>query len=154
MGSFSWLNADTTSNNVNIYAGMAFCLLIPKEFGGGEIFDSEYQDYGYLDQKEDGTPKYDMYELLACWNAPDLVKYDGKFNPLKEIDQYTEHNRNIGIDMGCYDEEIDKLKFPLKLVQKDFCGTYESLATYSYGDPDQGFYPVYRYEEEYEEDCE
>lgn len=161
MGSFSWLKADTLTKIKNIYEGCRFKCLIPAEFGGGYIID-DYQDYGYLGHKEDGSPKYDMYELLAFWNSSmpysrifeedtggyvkDNLQYDEDkpFPMLKEIDQYTDHNRNIGIDIGCYNDDIDKLKYPLKLVSDSFQGTYEECKGVSYGDPDQGFYPTYR----------
>jgi hypothetical protein len=35
---------------------------------------------------------------------------------------------------------IDELKYPLKLVSTSYNGTYEDFKTYSYCDPDQGFY--------------
>lgn len=146
MGSFSWLKADDLTNVANVAYGQPFKFLIPKEFGGGFIKD-KYQDYGYLGQKENGEPKYDMYELLAFWNH-ELVgsglKYDGEFPKMKEIDCYTDQNRSLGIDIGCCKEDIDKLKYPLKLVSSSYNGTYEDLKTYSYVDPDQGFYVVYR----------
>lgn len=153
MGSFSWLKADKLTAVANIVAGRPFKFLIPKEFGGGFIKD-RYQDYGYLDTKENGDPKYDMYELLAFWNADhklpdgstvkDKLKYDGEFPLMKEIDHDTFDNRGIGIGIGCYDKEIDKLKYPLKLVSASYKGTYEECEGRSYGDPNQGFYPLYR----------
>lgn len=139
MGSFSWNKADKLTNIENIAYGTSFKFLIPKKFGGGFIKD-KYQDYGYLGKKEDGTPKYDMYELLAFWNNAEGIKYNGIFPHMKEIDQYTNDNRSLGIDIGCYDEDILKLKYPLKLVSASFNGTYEDLETCSLGDPDQGFY--------------
>ena len=138
MGSFSWLRADNTTKVANVAYGKSFKFLIPEKFGGGFIKD-KYQDYGYLGNKENGEEKYDMYELLAIWNAPDKVKFNGEYNPLKEIDKYTDFNRSIGIDIGCYDNEIDKLEFPLKLVSPLFKGKYEDIKKPSYGDPDQGF---------------
>lgn len=140
MGSFSWLKADNLTKVANIAYGKPFKFLIPKEFGGGFIKD-DYQDYGYLGKKENGEPKYDMYELLAFWNhelIDEELKHDGEFPKLKEIDDYTGYNRGLGIDIGCYDEDIDKLKYPLKLVSASYNGTYEDLKTYSYGDPEQG----------------
>lgn len=120
-------------------------------FGGGFIKDN-YQDYGYLGKKEDGSPKYNMYELLAFWNSEmvynpvSLVKehlqYDEVENGIpvmKEIDKYTCKNRSIGIDIGCYRDEIDRLKYPLKLVSASFKGCYEDLDKPNYGDPNQGF---------------
>lgn len=145
MGSFSWLKADE-DEIINVPYGYKFKFLIPKEFGGGSVID-EYQDYGYLGKKEDCTPKYDMYELLAFWNSESLegkLKFDGHFPVMKEIDTYTNYNRNIGIGIGCYDKQIDLLKYPLKLVSVNFTGTYEECLGKSYGDPHQGFYPVYK----------
>lgn len=151
MGSFSWLKADDLTNIENIAYGATFKFLIPKEFGGGFIKDM-YQDYGYLGRKEDGSPKYDMYELLAFWNnemvydpvslVKDNLQYDeveSGMPMMKEIDQYTDKNRSIGIDIGCYKDEIDRLKYPLKLVSASFKGCYEDLDKPSYGDPNQGF---------------
>lgn len=139
MGSFSWNKADELTNIENVAYGTPFKFLIPKEFGGGFIKDN-YQDYGYLGTKENGEPKYDMYELQAFWNAPDEVKYNGEFPLMKEIDDYTCKNRIVGINIGCYDADILELKYPLKLVSASFKGTYEDLDRPSLGDPDQGFY--------------
>lgn len=139
MGSFSWNKADKLTAIENVAFGTTFKFLIPKEFGGGFIKD-KYQDYGYLGEKENGEPKYDMYELLAFWNKAEGLKYDGEYPMMKEIDNYTDKNRNRGIEIGCYDEDILKLKYPLKLVSSSFEGTYEDLKTCSLGDPDQGFF--------------
>lgn len=150
MGSFSWLKADNLTKIANVQYEAPFKFLIPEEFGGGYIKDY-YQDYGYLGTKEDGTPKYDMYELLALWNHEAAeehgyeLRYDGEEIPMmKEIDQYTFYNRNVGINIGCYDKQIDRLKYPLKLVSCSYKGSYEDLDTPSYGDPNQGFGPIYR----------
>lgn len=139
MGSFSWNKADELTNIENVAYGTSFKFLIPQEFGGGCIKD-EYQDYGDLGTKENGEPKYDMYELLAFWNKAEGLKYEGEFPLMKEIDEHTDHNRSLGIDIGCYDEDILKLKYPLKLVSASFKGTYEDLDKPSFGDPDQGFF--------------
>lgn len=153
MGSFSWLKADNLTKVANIVGGKSFKFLIPKEFGGGFIKD-KYQDYGYLDTKEDGSPKYDMYEILAFWNReqfegkkrldPFVLKGGDDSVKMKEIDEYTNHNRGMGIDIGCSDNQINRLKYPLKLVSASFKGTYEDLENPSYGDPNQGFGELYR----------
>ena len=140
MGSFSWNKADELTTTENVAYGTPFKFLIPKEFGGGFIKDY-YQDYGELGTKEDGEPKYDMYELLAFWNKAEDLKFDGEYPLMKEIDEHTDSNRNKGIAIGCYDNDILKLKYPLKLVSASFKGTYEDLKTCSLGDPDQGFFP-------------
>lgn len=139
MGSFSWNKADNLTNIENVAYGASFKFLIPKEFGGGFIKD-KYQDYGHLGTNENGEPKYDMYEVLAFWNNAEDLKYDGERPLMKEIDKYTDDNRGEGIDLGCYDADILKLKFPLKLVSASFKGTYEDLSFCSLGDPDQGFF--------------
>lgn len=141
MGSFSWNKADSLTDIENIAYGVPFKFLIPIEFGGGYIKD-KYQDYGYLGTKDGGEPKYDMYELQAFWNGAD-VEWDKDYEKplMKEIDQYTRKNRSKGIDIGCYDQEIASLKYPLKLVSASFKGTYEDLDNPSFGDPDQGSFP-------------
>lgn len=156
MGSFSWLRANVDTEKANIAEGDKFACLIPKEFGGGYIEDT-YQDYGNLGTKEDGSPKYDLYELLAFWNkdrpyfhlsytgagktVKDNLYYNGDFPNLKEIDEFTDANRSIGIDIGCYDREIDRLKYPLKLVNVSYAKnhTYEDCPYKSFGDIEQGF---------------
>ena len=153
MGSFSWLRANVDTEKANIACGDKFACLIPKEFGGGYIEDT-YQDYGNLGTKEDGRPKYDLYELLAFWNndspyfhgagetVKDNLHYNGDFPNLKEIDEFTNANRSIGIDIGCYDREIDRLKYPLKLVSVSYAKnhTYEDCPYKSFGDIEQGFH--------------
>jgi hypothetical protein len=71
MGSFSWNKADKLTNIENVAYGKPFKFLIPAEFGGGFIKD-KYQDYGLLGTKENGEPKYDMYELLSFWNNSNI----------------------------------------------------------------------------------
>ena len=139
MGSFSWNKADDLTNIENIVCKRTFKFLIPAEFGGGFI-QEKYQDYGYLGRKDDNSAKYDMFELLAQWNAPDSV-IGCTAGTLKEIDENTDYNRGIGIDIGCYDHQIDKLKYPLKLVSPSYELSYEECDKPSYGDPDQGFFP-------------
>ncbi len=170
MGSFSWLKADDLTNVENIVCGKPFKLLIPQKFGGGYIKDY-YQDYGRVGYKLDGTERYDIYELLAFWNAEmviqsdirtfdvaqceytihkagtkvrDILKYDGEFPSMKEIDKYTDHNRYVGIAIGCYNEQVDKLEYPPKLVSASYKGSYEDCHGKSYGDPNQGWTPRYR----------
>lgn len=153
MGSFSWLKADDLTNVANIVYGKSFKFLIPKEFGGGFILDT-YQDYGYLGRKDNGSPKYDMYELLAFWNIEEVNKkrppnkrlvWVGETIPkMKEIDSHTNLNRNCGIAIGCEDRDILHLKYPLKLVSPSYKGTYEDCVGISFGDPNQGCGNLYR----------
>lgn len=155
MGTFSWLRANVDTEKANIAEGDKFACLIPKEFGGGYIEDT-YQDYGNLGTKEDGSPKYDLYELLAFWNKDtkyngktigDYLKYDGEFPNLKETDGFTDANRSMGIDIGCYDRQIDRLKYPLKLVSVSYAKnhTYEDCPYKSFKDTEQGFCQSYNW---------
>ena len=154
MGSFSWLRADTLTRYGNIYEGGTFKCLIPKEFGGGYIKDI-YMDYGRIGSKEDGSPKYDMLELLAIWNADCLTPYTKKIikeqlkgvdfsKPLKEIDENTEYNRGLTIGLS-----IESLKYPLKLVSVGYKGTYEECEGISLEDPEQGCKRTRAYYEKY-----
>lgn len=157
MGSFSWMKADTLTNTANILEGAAFKFLIPKEYGGGFIKD-HYQDYGYLGHDNE-QHEYDMYELLAFWNqnaiyksgrVKDYLQFNGDFPKMKKIDQYTDDNRTIGINIGCYDCDINLLRYPLKLVSCTYKGTYEDCIGRSYGDPEQGWVAIKRNSWDYE----
>lgn len=148
MGSFSWILADANICQDNIVPGMKIKCLIPKEFGGGYI-EGRYEDYGILKGKivssnyiSDGSFECDLYEILAFWNAKEKTKgcESDLFLPVNEN---TEYNRLIGIDIGCYDEDVDKLKYPLKLTSELNDLSYEEIKDRSYGDPEQGFFPWY-----------
>lgn len=109
--------------------------------------------------------RYDMYELLAVWNSDvtiseditvryfsdkedivipkgtkvgDVLRGINFDNPMKEIDANTDFNRQIGVGIGCWDKDIDKLPYPLKLVSKDYTRSYEECVGRSYGDRNQG----------------
>lgn len=62
---------------------------------------------------------------------------EGAFSGCSGLTSVTVPNSTTNI--GCYDNQIDKLKFPLKLVSASYSGTYEDCAGRSYGDPNQGF---------------
>ena len=71
--------------------------------------------------------------------------YKGDTLPmLKPEDKDSTHNRSLGIDIGCSDEDKDLLKYPLKLVSVGYTGTYEDCPRPSYSDPYQGLCPVRR----------
>lgn len=146
MGSFSWIRADKTTKRKNLTYGDSYKILIPKEFGGGYIKDT-YYDYGYVFY---GTEREaDLYGILAYWNHCEGMIYDGDEYPstmediLERGNTTLQENRCKGIDIGCYDNQIDKLKYPLKLVSASYKGTYEECEMKSYGDPNQGFYKTY-----------
>ena len=126
--------------------------------------DFDYSEFDY----NSNIKKYDMYELLAFWNwnhkYGDYIVLDYLIGPLadtmrsiylakkeikniiplKQEDIYTKTNRNIGINIGCYNSQIDDLDYPLKLVSYSYQGSYEQCKGRSYGDPEQGFSPLYR----------
>lgn len=148
MGSFSWMRADKTTKRSNLTDGDRYKILIPKEFGGGFIKDT-YFDYGYVFYYDDTKENADLYGILAYWNKCDGMIFDGDEYPstmediLKRGKTTLQNNRCKGIDIGCYDRDIDKLKYPLKLVSASYKGTYEECDMRSYGDPNQGFYKTY-----------
>lgn len=148
MGSFSWLRADKTTKRSNLTDGDVYKILIPQEFGGGYIKDT-YYDYGCAFEYDDAKENADLYGILAYWNKCDGMIFDGEEYPytMKDILErgktYLQNNRCKGIDIGCYDKQIDKLKYPLKLVSASYKGTYEECEMRSYGDPNQGFYKTY-----------
>ena len=146
MGSFSWLRADKTTKRKNLTWGDSYKILIPEEFGGGFIKDT-YCNYGKVFY---GTDKEaDLYGILAYWNKCEGMIYNGEEYPstMKDIlergNTCLYENRCKGIDIGCYNKEIDKLKYPLKLVSASYKGTYEDCAMRSYRDPVQGFFKTY-----------
>lgn len=152
MGSFSFLRADVTIKKANIVEGDQIAILIPEKFGGGSI-TTYYLDFGRFGTYA-GIEQYDVYELLAFWNAdhPYLtikpttigsqLEYDGEFPNIKAIDGFTDHNRSFGIDIGCSPDEIEKLQYPLKLVGVQYAKkhSYEDCPYRSFCDPEQGFY--------------
>ena len=151
MGSFSWLRADMTTNRANLSMGDSYKILVPIEFGGGYIKD-KYYDYGYVNYEDNEkkavyvnakgekytlTNEHDLYGILAWWNKD---KFDGDMKYILECVKTCEDNiRYKGIEIGCYANQINKLKFPLKLVSASYKGTYEDCDMRSYSDPDQGF---------------
>lgn len=163
MGSFSWIRADMKTQRSNLTYGDRYKILVPKEFGGGYIVDV-YYDYGYIFDEDtvdkrckyvDGNGKVykhdefdrgDLYGVLAYWNGCTGMRYSGDTYPstmydiLKRGCTGVECNRCKGIDIGCYDEQIDRLEYPLKLVSYSYKGTYEDCSMKSYGDPCQGFH--------------
>ena len=148
MGSFSWIRADRTTERKNLTDGDVYKILIPKEFGGGYIKDT-YYDYGYVFEYDDTREKADLYGILAYWNKCEGMIFDGEEYPstmediLKRGKTCLQDNRCKGIDIGCYDKQIDELRYPLKLVSESYQGTYEECDMRSYGDPEQGFYKTY-----------
>lgn len=165
MGSFSWMRADKTTRRSNLTMDDSYKILVPSEFGGGYIHDT-YYDYGYVNHYGnayyvDGNGKKykdievigDLYGILAYWNMKQAL-----WLPLRQrlndnrplmlqiwIDGNTceDKTRCMGIDIGCYDHQVDALEYPLKLVSASYKGTYEDCDMVSYNDPEQGFFKTY-----------
>lgn len=148
MGSFSWLRADKTTKRNNLVDGDVYKILIPKEFGGGYIKDT-YYDYGRVFEYADNHEIADLYGILAYWNKCEDMEFSGDEYPstMKDIlergNTCLQSNRCKGIEIGCYNEDVDKLKYPLKLVSASYKGTYEECWGKSYSDPNQGFWKTY-----------
>ena len=93
MGQFSWLDCDKFNEGCrpildNVKEDVY--VLIPKEFGGGYIHESEYDGYGNFGG-------HDIYDLVAEWNK-DYITEDDIRKP--------ERHRYGGL----WDSEIENLK--------------------------------------------
>lgn len=172
MGSFSWMRADFKgTKRANLTYGDSYKILIPKHLGGGYIKD-KYFDYGYINYSnkavyvDDLGIKYniqgehDLYGLLAYMNHVENMEHDKEYPEsiiaiLNNGNTRNQDNRYKGIEIGCYDKDINKLKYPLKLVSASYNKTYEEIKYPSYGDPNQGFikanWDSYCYDCTYEE---
>lgn len=114
--------------------------------------NGSFYSANYFRELAKGGNIYDLYGLLAWWNKEDKklsLSYNGSTEPtdtlgfLKFGKTSSDDNRGEGIDIGCYDRQIDGLKYPLKLVSASYKETYEDCKGRSYGDPNQGFFKAY-----------
>ena len=140
MGSFSWQYASEKSETINFCPGDEVKVLIPEYFGIGEIVGS-YED-----------------DLIAIFNAEDLeenelnnkikqLHKEKKIPTVEEVVSFIGNDsslRGVGINIGCYDEQLDSLKYPLKVIPVSEDVKYENCNFISYGDPNQGFEYDYR----------
>lgn len=138
MGFYSWRTVSigvSISNKYSERGALPVALLIPKEFGGGAIIETDYIGYGVFGGR-------DAYALLAEWNQlPNFTGNDSK-------------DRVIGINYW-FDYKKGKCpepKYTLKFVEllifnKNGC-KYEDFDVYSKVCPSQGFF----YEKETDED--
>lgn len=105
--------------------------IINKKTGAAFLKTDAYDGYGHFGENN----KYDVYEMIVDWNR-DYLKWTREEHPLhplyvaicegkskEEIDaiaiqcgenQYWK--RNIGISISCYNEDMDRLKYPIKIV--------------------------------------
>lgn len=109
-----------------------------------KYYDAEGNVTDFYELRQAGG-RWDLYGVLAYWNGCKDLLYSGDAYPVTMVDillnGMTDHqdNRHKGIEVGCGDGLIDKLKYPLKLVSLSYKGTYEECKGRSYTDPDQGF---------------
>jgi len=147
MGSFSFMYADGgKSNQANMLPGDDVRVLVPALFGGGSL-DGVYEDYGVV-SFSDGM-SVDLYELIAMWNSAELVDVAVNLLGLDEEEArvkfmggaFTRFARNVGIRIGCYDDDMVRLQYPLRVVPiENASASYETVGGVSVGDPNQGFY--------------
>lgn len=117
MGQFSWLDCITNEQIIDNKQRDVF-VLVPAVFGGGHIHEWCYDGYGNFNGN-------DIYALVANWNCPELCNGD------------IDHDRTIGIDIACYDEDNAGLKYPIKITH-DKDAIYEEC-NFSPADPNQGW---------------
>lgn len=149
MGQFSWLYSDTERQMLDGVTHNSY-LLVPPPFQseyGKYITEPCYEGYGEFDG-------FDVYELVAEWNKDYFT--EEFFNSLKtsthkdiiatalklksgdiklsELDIQT--RRLIGISIACYDEDNERLTWPIKITERPM--EYQS-ALPSKSDPNQGW---------------
>lgn len=123
MGFFSWKTIDThesISNSSSNRSTFPVTVLCPD---GNHIEESDYEGYGIFGG-------YDIYQLVAQWNCPEKCNGD------------VDHDRNIGIDISCYDAAHGKLEFPIRIVEgfNDGDIRYDAYVGFSESCPDQGYF--------------
>ena len=116
MGQFSWLDCKTGEQVLDGVKRDVY-VLVPKKFGGDHILETCYDGYGHFGYR-------DIYALVAEWNRPQLCTGND------DID------RNVGIDIACYNEQNASLKYPIKITH-DPNAVYEDCKP-SLSDPNQG----------------
>ena len=118
-------------------------VLIPAKFGGGSMKGQYIGDYLFV--CKDNT--YDLYELVAFFNQDARIsKYEKTLvsqctvfdKRLPVVGPNTDTNRMVGLRIGYYEDDVDKLDYPLKLVSPSYTGTYEDCPDRSYEDPYNG----------------
>lgn len=107
-------------------------LLIPSVFGGG-FLKGFFDDENRFVCRRNGLHRFDEMELLAFWNHDVInsvsqkpigenLKYNtSEFPILKEIDNNTPYNSNIGLFVGWN----GITKYPVIFAEAEYNGTYE-----------------------------
>ena len=144
MGQFSWLDCVTKAQIVDDKKKKVY-VLVPKEFGGGDIEEECYDGDGRFGG-------HDIYDLVADWNKsyiPEVLKMAKDWTCdwiIKDASDFVRFindmpiktdKRTLGIALACYDRDNFRLRYPIKI-------TYDKYAVYeecvpSYTDPNQGW---------------
>lgn len=155
MGCFSWMFADANNTRPLLIGAPAYVACPSGDF----IFESAYGGYGMFGG-------HDIYDLVVDWNREDikhlvrqnqhhpLFNWSDEFlNLVMESDVAAEKyiadrfpvghwlrrdwKRNLGIDIACYDDQNQALRYPIKITtRKDT--PYSELPP-SLADEGQGF---------------
>lgn len=154
MGQFSWLDCKTEEQIVDNYSRDVY-VLVPKDFGGGHIKETCYDGYGHFGA-------HDIYDLVADWNKGFIPNVLAQKQAWKcSISEKDEENlkafaagnpidcekRWLGIILACYDEDNERLMYPIKITH-DANASYEACGI-SKSDPYQGWPPE---EDEFEDE--
>lgn len=144
MGQFSWLDCVTEEQVLDDVIRDVY-VLVPVEYGGGHIKESCYDGYGRFGGN-------DIYDLVVNWNLPYIDKvYEmvdewhcdwlkdmrAEFERLKNGEPTIDEKRLLGIALACYDEDNERLPYPIKITHNPNA-KYENCKP-SMSDPDQGW---------------
>ncbi|HCJ37840.1 MAG TPA: hypothetical protein DHV37_05885 [Erysipelotrichaceae bacterium] len=138
MGQFSWLDCITGEQILDGVKRDVY-VLVPKEYGGGHIKEICYDGYGRFGG-------HDIYDLVVDWNMKYLEEYRNNHSfkcdwlqRKSSVEEALEvmDKRDVGISIACYDEDNERIMFPIKI-------TYDPEAIYedcqpSKSDPNQGW---------------
>lgn len=150
MGQFSWIYSDSGKPMVDRLFKKSF-LLVPEQFrnnvGADYITEPCYNGYGIMGS-------YDVYDLAATWNKeyiPEMLRLSDRgewrffitSSDRQNLENYYNNLpiscelRALGNCMACYDEDNERLPFPIKITESVM--DYED-ANPSKADPLQGWY--------------
>lgn len=147
MGNFSYLYSDYNeypNSKGGIEENDGVVLLIPKEFGGGNII-GKYDGYGNIIS---GKEKYSIGVINAIWNYERIRRIletdfgiTGKLGIELNSDENSELLENIRYFGSLINDEIEvRLKYPVKIVRKaENVKNYEDYEFACIWDCDQGW---------------
>lgn len=118
----------------------------PKIENYGGLYSFEKDELRKNGMTEEEIEKMDMEERQCHYNRA-VKRYERSLQRIKDFmnripdlemkEKYgRSYLREIGIDIGCYDEDNAKLKYPIKITTKEM--EYEEVAQ-SKSDPNQGW---------------